>query len=119
LVFNLLQAVLTSMKLDQEVGVVMGRTVAGIDYDILLIKLANRLPVAAVEVKKTGCSKESRDIIWFGKTEEGAELKTNRVAGQSYDELWLRNDLWNDYNRKPLASCWFIRKGRGRRKCRC
>lgn len=80
---QLLNAVLKGMQVDNLIEIAQNRTLAGAECDILLFYTPNKLPFAAIEVKKPGNSPQGRSLVWSGDPAQGG----NRVAGETYDEL--------------------------------
>ncbi len=79
----LLEAIITELGLNKIIEITQKRTLAGAECDILLLYIPNRLPFAALEIKKPPYSKEERDRLFHGDEAKGG----NRVAGEVWSEI--------------------------------
>jgi hypothetical protein len=79
-VVTILKSVLAGLKLTDVVEIVLNRTLAGSECDILLVYKPNRLPFSAIEVKKPANTPKAKRMIFDGKGDK------NLIAGELYDE---------------------------------
>lgn len=80
-VVAIVEAIIMALKFERVIKVVIGRQLAGVECDVLLLYEPSRLPFAAIEVKKPGSERAH-----FEQTYQGLEQQ-NKVAGQILDEM--------------------------------
>jgi len=79
----LAESVLEGLKLHKIIDVVLNRTLAGAECDILFVYKTNRLPFAAMEIKKPPYTPKGRAHLFHGDKERGG----NRVSGEIWCEI--------------------------------
>jgi hypothetical protein len=79
-VVAILKSVLIGLQLNDVVGTIVNRSLAGCECDILLVYKPNRLPFSTTEVKKPANSLDDRHMLFHGRDNK------NLIAGELYDE---------------------------------
>jgi hypothetical protein len=82
---RILQALIVGLGLKQLVYVSSNRVVAGVELDIVLLYGSQRIPFAAIEVKKPGYEGFDDNIIFQG--EDGNDTQAGVTTGQHLDQL--------------------------------
>jgi hypothetical protein len=87
-VVEIIQALITGLGSAELVHVATNRIVAGVELDIVLLFGSQRIPFAAIEVKKSGIAKYNTDIIFKGEDSSSLDLSgLGYTTGQHLDQL--------------------------------
>ena len=83
---RLLETNIEGLGLQGIIEVSKNRTLAGAECDLLLVYKPNRLPFAALEIKKPPNTREEWNRLFLGEKVEGGK-RVNRVAGEVWAEI--------------------------------